>query len=112
MCARAARQPWRSRDTASLTTAKNQKSRTGENGGTSREPARVPNGGAPPQGEPHGGRVLGRIVARIATKRKIRAPARRSRPENGRPEAAVPASRGGSYLTSTEAPASSSCDLI
>src|SRR6186997_2193889 len=32
MCARAARQPWRSRDTASLKTAKNQKSRTGGNG--------------------------------------------------------------------------------
>src|SRR5205823_6272171 len=96
----------------SLTTAKNQKSRTGKNGGTSREPARVPNGGAPPQGEPHGGRVLGRIVARIATKRKTRAP--ETPPGTGTAARRRPfqTSPSWSYLTSTEAPASSSCDLI
>src|SRR5881392_208513 len=70
MCARAARQPWRSRDTASLTAAKNQKSRTGENGGTSARPVRVPKKRVPSQGAAHGRRVLDGILAPNRRKRE------------------------------------------
>src|SRR3954469_5522803 len=87
MCARAARQPWRSRDTASLTTAKNQKSRTGENGrNVSANLQGYPTRGYHRKAGPHGGRVR---VDGSAEPGKTEA---RPLPtnENGRPEAAVP----------------------
>src|SRR3954447_24465535 len=110
MCARAARQPWRSRDTASLTTAKNQKSRTGENErNVSANMQGYPTRGHHRKASPHGGRVRALMVARNAKKRKPRAYEERERPPGGGRSQTW---RRRSYLTSTDAPASSSCDLI
>src|SRR4051812_2656729 len=74
-----------------------------------REHARVPNAGAPPQGEPPRRPRTSLDGSAERKKAEARAYEERERPPGG---GRSQTGRRRSYLTSTDAPASSSCDLI